>query len=170
MGREIRKVPANWQHPVTEDHYGRMRKQPMYDRAFEDAFSEWLAEFGRFRAGKLTDDERTWYPLGLASWLAEDGRPPEPAYYRPWKREDATWFQVWENVSEGTPVTPPFATKAELVDYLVKNGDEWDQNRGQGGWSRKAAEQFVKDEYAPSLIVMQDASGVKIHEPRDGAI
>lgn len=57
--------------------------------------------------------------------------PPEREYYRSWKDEDATWFQVWETVSEGTPVTPPFATKEELIDYLVANGDFWDQKRRQ---------------------------------------
>jgi hypothetical protein len=26
------------------------------------------------------------------------------------KGKEATWFQAWETVTEGTPVTPPFAT------------------------------------------------------------
>lgn len=51
------------------------------------------------------------------------GGPPQRACYCPWKPEDATWLQVWETVSEGTPVTPPFATRQELVDYLVQHGD-----------------------------------------------
>jgi hypothetical protein len=66
-------------------------------------------------------------------------------------REDATWYQLWETVSEGTPVTPPFATKEELVQYLVEHGDFHDQYRRQEGvkgfkctpWSRDEAESLV---------------------------
>ena len=57
--------------------------------------------------------------------------------------KEATWFQAWETVTEGTPVTPPFATTDELVDYLVTRGDFWDQERGDGPWDRKSAEEFV---------------------------
>jgi hypothetical protein len=61
------------------------------------------------------------YPRGLADWLNDWG-PPDPAYYRPWKDDEATWYQVWETESEGTPISPPFATREELVEYLVNNG------------------------------------------------
>lgn len=100
----------------------------------------------------------------LAEWLSDEGRPPDPDYYRPWKDEDATWFQVWETVSEGTPVTPPFATKEELVDYLATKGDFWDQRRGDGPWVRTNAEAFVGSGWAPTLMVKD---GV-ISAPRDG--
>ena len=83
-----------------------------------------------------------------------EGRAPDVNDYVPdWAPTKATWFQVYETVSEGTPVSPPFATREELVEYLVKNGDFWAQYRGEGGYSRKAAEAFVKDEWAPSLVV-----------------
>lgn len=166
MGREIRMVPANWDHPTIE-RYGRIDKQPMYDQRFEDRFAEWLADFDRIRSGDLRDFEKECYPRGLADWL-QDEAPPDPAYYRPWADEDAVWFQVWETVSEGTPVTPPFASQSELVDYLVNNGDEWDQKRGDGGWSRHDAEGFVNAGWAPSLIVETTASGAIIKSPRDG--
>jgi hypothetical protein len=81
-------------------------------------------------------------------------------------RKMPTWFQVYETVSEGTPVTPPFATKEELVDYLVANGDFWDQHRGDGGWSRENAEAFVGAGFAMSLVV-NTATGT-IKAPRDG--
>jgi hypothetical protein len=166
MGREVRRVPPNWEHPQAKTDGWRHTKgyQPMYDQRFEDRFAEWLAEFDRIRAGNLTEIERECYPTGLAEWLSDDGVAPDPAYYRPWTDEEATWFQVWETVSEGTPVTPPFATKAELVDYLATNGDFWDQKRGDGSWSRDSAERFVKDEWAPSMI----ATAGQVYAPRDG--
>jgi hypothetical protein len=179
MGREVRRVPPNWQHPESEDRYGRKRLQPMFDDHIGKRFAEWLADFDRIRRDDLKDIERECYPLGLADWLQDEGRPPDPAYYRPWKDEEATWFQVWETVSEGTPVTPPFATKAELVDYLVANGDFWDQKRRAEGdsimncapWQRASAEQFVNTGWAPTFIV-QNTPGKPpaIHEPRDGAL
>jgi hypothetical protein len=34
-------------------------------------------------------------------------RVPPPDHPRD---KEATWFQAWKTVTEGTPVTPPFAT------------------------------------------------------------
>lgn len=167
MGREIRMVPPNWAHPKKE-YYGEMREQPMFDEHYDDVFYQWLKDFDRVRAGELTELEQKYYPRGLADWLTEDGRPPDPSYYRPWRDEEATWVQVWETVSEGTPVSPPFATKEELINYLVAYGDFWDQKRGNGGWDRKAAEEFVGAGWAPSLVVISSSKGANIWEPRDG--
>lgn len=164
MGREIRMVPPNWQHPKND----RGHEQPMHDQNFADEFARWLADFDRIRVGNLTALERECYAEPgmnpLAEWLRDEGSPPDPAYYRPWSDEEATWFQVWETVSEGTPVTPPFATREELVDYLVKNGDFWDQKCGHGGYSREQAEAFVNAGWAPSMVTRggQMATGIAI--------
>lgn len=40
--------------------------------------------------------------------------------------EDQLGYCLYETVSEGTPVTPVFATPEELIDYLVKYGTEND--------------------------------------------
>jgi hypothetical protein len=71
-------------------------------------------------------------------------------------------WQLWETVSEGSPISPVFATAEQLVDYLVELGDVWGQKRGEK-WSRESAEAFVRAGWAPSLMV--DASGA--HEPED---
>lgn len=153
MGREVRRVPPNW--PSKVDH-------PMHDQRFDEAFAEWLQDFDRIRAGNLSDIERECYTSDcpLAEWLLDYGALPDPAYYRPWTDEEATWFQVWETVSEGTPVTPAFSTKEELVDYLVKHGDFWEER----GFSRATAEKFVMDTgWAPSAIITSGgriASGI----------
>ena len=52
-----------------------------------------------------------------------------------------------------SPVTPAFATKEELVEYLIAHGDYWSQYKGQPGFSRAAAEAFVKDEWVPSMVM-----------------
>jgi hypothetical protein len=156
MGREIRMVPPNWQHP--KDERGQLR--PMYRGNFADKFTQWLADFDRVRAGDLDEIERECYAKPgmnpLAEWLRDEGMPLRPNGYEPWRKEDATWIQVWETVSEGTPVTPAFPTASELVNYLVAHGDFWDQRRGNGGYTRAQAEAFVKSGWAPSMMVCGD--------------
>ena len=77
--------------------------------------------------------------------------------YENWKQiepPEGEGWQVWETVSDGSPVTPVFTTADALIEYLVANGDAWDQHRGDGGWSRESAENFVKNTgWAPSLVV-----------------
>ena len=171
MGREVRRVVPNWEHPqVTKYNPFKMKQetsyQPLYDCSYREAAAEWRKEFTEWEGG-----ERQKY-------LAENGEdyeywdyngmPPVKEYYRPdWKSEEMTWFQVYETVSEGTPVTPPFATQEELIDYLVANGDFWDQRRGDGGWARPNAEAFVGTGRAPSMVV-NTATG-EIKTARDGA-
>ena len=162
MGRELRKVPANWDHPIVERHNGHDGFKPMRGETFESAAAEWKSEFAKWEAGErpsyYTVDPENPNP----EYWEYDSDPPDRQYYRPWKDEEATWFQVWETVSEGTPVSPPFATKEDLIEYLIANGDFWDQSRrkeGRGGmkcdpWSRKQAEAFVNGSgWAPSLVV-----------------
>lgn len=160
MGREIRRVPPNWEHPQRDPEHDKYRHggyQPMYDERFEDRFDRWLSDFDRIRAGNLDDLERECYPRGLADWLLDDGAPHDPAYYRPWSDDEATWYQAWETVSEGTPVSPPFATQDELIDYLAKHGDFWDQKRGDTPSPRAAYEKFVKETgWAPSMVLVAD--------------
>jgi hypothetical protein len=167
MGREIRKVPPNWQHPKIEGWRGeRGDLQPMHDRTFADAAREWKEGYAAWERG-----ERDEYCTGDSrnrEYWEWNGDPPDRAYYRTWSDEEATWFQVWETVTEGTPVTPPFATPEELVDYLVQHGDAWDQRRGNGGWEREAAEGFVRDGFALTLVV--DTGTGRIHAPRDGPL
>jgi hypothetical protein len=164
MGREIRRVPAGWEHPQ-KDGGGY---QPLMDEDYESAAEAWLAALMKWErgedAGRHDADVRYYW-----DW---DGGPPKKEYYRPkWTDVERTHVQMYETVSEGTPVTPVFATKDELVEYLVAHGDYWDQKRGHGGWPRGAAERFVTSEWAPSLIVHVSPSGAGavLQSPRDMA-
>lgn len=169
MGREVRRVPPNWQHPKKERYdypSGRTVEdyQSMHDEPFGPAMDKWYAEWKLWEAGQHPDQLSGSAEAGTTFWDWY-GNPPDPEYYRPaWPEGSATWWQMYQTVSEGSPVTPPFATPEELVDYLVANGDEWDQKRGNGGWDRKNAEAFVKSGWAPSLTVI----GGVVREPRDG--
>lgn len=162
MGREIRRVPPNWEHPREADgHY-----LPLYDESFESATKRWKGEYEQWEQGgrQAYKDESG---EDIEYW-EYNNNPPDRDYYRPhWEESERTWYQVYQTVSEGSPVTPPFATKEELIDYLVANGDFWDQRRGVGGWTRENAESFVGRGWAPSLVV---ANG-RVADARDqGAI
>ena len=180
MGRETRRVAPNWDHPKTKKpniRTGTMDEcyKPLYDRSCEEAWAEWQSEFAAWQNGEhdriIAEYGAEDYPkdqpyLAFCGW---HGTPPEPEYYRPqWAEGLATWWQVYETVSEGTPVSPPFETQDELIDYLVENGDFWDQKRRQEGdtvmnnepWSRKQAEAFVRGPgWAPSFVV--DSKGMR---------
>lgn len=139
MGRDIRRVPPNWEHPQKDNG----DYQPLFERNYDDEKKEWLEGLAAWEA-KTHPDYRP-----DSDWWEWHGNPPDREYCIPYKAEDATWYQMYETVSEGTPLTPPFATKEELVDYLVKNGDFW----AMTPWSREKAEAFVDEGYAPSMIV-----------------
>jgi hypothetical protein len=178
MGREIRRVPENWEHPRRKCPHESWRGgcteakahngecfQPMYDDDFDSAMTEWLNGYRLWKRGKnpeWKEQQKRGDPYW--EWF---GAPPDPECYHP-KWDKVEWYQIYETVSEGTPVTPPFATKKELIEYLVEWGDYWDQNRGDGGWTRENAEKFIKDGWAPSLIVIASPSKVEIKAPRDG--
>lgn len=148
----------------------------MYDSSATESFAEWLKDFEEFKSKKLSEVAHKYsYDINdpYSAYCDWSGCPPDHDYHRPkWDDGAATWYQVYETVSEGTPVSPPFETQDELIEYLVKDGDFWDQKRRKEGrstimncdpWSREAAEKFVKSTgWAPSFIVTggQVKSGV----------
>jgi hypothetical protein len=106
MSREVRRVPANWQHPKIQvtDRY-----QPMYDQAFATAMDEWYAAWKAWDRKDMTYEE----------W---NGGPPDPKYHRPdWTDSERTHFMMYETTSEGTPISPAFSTPEELARWLVDN-------------------------------------------------
>lgn len=150
MGREIRRVPADWEHPrYTADNCTDRRQigqyMPLYDNDYESAAREWIAGFDEHRAGKGNE-----WAVRECAYYWEYCKPPTAERYRTrkWAPEEATYYQMYQTVNEGTPMTPPMPTLEALVDYLVNVGDEWD-----GKWTRAAAERFAKDQWAPSLMI-----------------
>lgn len=142
MEREIRRVPANWQHPKHERYdYQSGAYKEVHKPLFEN-YEKRLEEFEKDIAEK-----------GLKEAIDLHGGGPRSEDYAQFEGAPCDWWQVYETVSEGTPVSPAFATPEELIEHLVANGDDWDQQRGNGGWSRKAAEAFVNEAgWAPSFI------------------
>ena len=70
----------------------------------------------------------------------ESERPDPDCYMPVWAPAEATGWVLYETVSEGTPVTPVFATPDELVEHLSTVGQDWDQEPMR----RASAEALVK--------------------------
>jgi len=124
MGREIRMVPADWQHPKNErGHY-----IPLMD-GFNKRLADWDEENGKWQQGLRRDwsDGNKWVPIDadqistpFEDW---DGpRPKQEDYMPDWPAEQRTHLCMYEDCSEGTPISPVFATPEECARWLADNG------------------------------------------------
>jgi hypothetical protein len=120
MGREIRRVPSWWQHPIDADG----RYVPLFDRSYDEAVRDYeyelkLWEDGRYPAQHEYPGETTG--LSYAGW---SGEPPIPQIYRQqsWTEDEATHVRLYENISEGTPTSPIFSTIQELGAWMIEHG------------------------------------------------
>lgn len=143
MGRECRRVPADWEHPKRDD--GTF--QAIYDESFRDAAERWKKDFhdweNGIRPSYCRDDSRN-----MEFWEWDVG-PPDREYYRPdWPEESRTHYQMYETTSEGTPISPVFDapeplarwladTKASSFGGMTATYDSW-LRVAQGGWAPSA--------------------------------
>lgn len=145
MGREVRRVAANWEHPKDSIRGG-------YKGRFE----------GDRYLNELEDWEDSYKENGLQETLDDYGPPPEKEDYMPsWTEEEKTHYQMYENTSEGTPISPVMDSIESLAHWLADNKasafagetatyDEWLSMCTQG--------------YAPSAVYTPNTgliSGVK---------
>jgi len=101
MGRQLRKVAENWQHPKNENG----NYIPLLDGKFSERLAKWEDELN----------------MTFAEW---DGEKPVKEDYMPeWKDEELTHIQLYENTSEGTPISPVYlASEIEkLCEYAAEN-------------------------------------------------
>jgi hypothetical protein len=183
MGREIRKVPLGWEHPSEamlpwqlDNGYHRYHKpgefgyglkfQPMYDNDIESKWREWKEELDQWLDGqhamqiKFPGEEGS--KPTYANFVGWEGRSPDPDSYRSevWTAEEANCYQIYETVSEGTPVSPVFETLDEMEQWLI----------GQG-YSEAAAKGFCKIGWVPSGMFSPQTgivTGIEIAGMKDG--
>jgi hypothetical protein len=123
MGREVRMVPSNWRHPKDKhgdyiplfDHlwaeqaYWRLHKM-MWDAGYIESYIDtgiWLSRSG----DQLNSTYEEW-----------EGEQPEQKDYIPdWPTHERTHYMMYESVTEGTPISPAFATKEDLASWLVRH-------------------------------------------------
>lgn len=141
MGRECRRVPATWQHPINE----KGQLVPLYDESFEEASSQWKKGYADYQNKPEPRVEGGFYEF----WEWDVG-PPERDSYRPhWKEEERTHFQMYETVSEGTPLSPVFDTPEKVARWCADHPDEcW------GKSSYKSWLAVAKGGWAPSFVMI----------------
>ncbi len=103
MGREVRRVPADWDHPKK---YGRDSLEPLYD-GYGEALEEFRANIEKTGLGKALD--------------YHGGGPVSESYMPGWPEAERTHFQMYEDTTEGTPISPPMPDPESLARWLVEN-------------------------------------------------
>jgi hypothetical protein len=81
-----------------------------------------------------------------------DHEPPNPLYYRPDFGDSATAYQVYESVSEGTPISPVFETEEAMLEWLIDDGSGLGIGGRKMSLTREQADSFVRSSYAPSMV------------------
>ena len=125
MGREIRMVPAGWQHPKND----KGNYIPLLKGSFAQADADWNEGYAAWQRGEVenygdgpkwkpkpTDTESTTY----TEWAG--GRPSPDDYMPVFPEGTATMLCMYEDTSEGTPISPAFATPEELARWLADTG------------------------------------------------
>ena len=160
MSREVRMVPANWQHPTEwrkeyrsggpELYFKPLHKGPYSERVreWDEGAAQWGAGFvknyvsGRYHP-KSPDQDYSY-----AAYAGE--RPVKEAYMPEFEPGTATHYVMYEDTSEGTPISPAFATPEALARWLADNG------ASSFGGSTATYEQWLpicKGKRAPSMVI-----------------
>jgi hypothetical protein len=130
MGRKIRKVPANWNHP--KDKNGE--HIPLFD-GYSERFSDWKIAKEKWSQGFRLQYNGDLEPIGEAysgmSFEEYDGPCPKKEDYMPdWPNNERTHFCMYEDTSEGTPISPIFETAEELARWLTDSKASYFGNTG----------------------------------------
>lgn len=123
MSRKCRRVPAGWVHPFD---FARKQHVPLHN-GFDAAKREYDEISAKWEDGLVEDYlDGGWKPRepGYSTTLEEwHGERPDPANYCPdWPEAERTHYQMYEETSEGTPISPVFATPEDLARWLADNG------------------------------------------------
>ncbi len=152
MGREVRMVPADWQHPKSAKGY-----IPLFQGGFKEADVEWDEGYAKWLQGlqRCYGDAGPWKPIEeryeRMTFSAYHGRRPDPCDYMPdWPQKERTHLMMYEDCSEGTPISPAFETPEALARWLVDNSASafGGQPASYEGWLNVA-----RGGWAPSMVV-----------------
>ena len=132
MGREVRRVPKNWEHPKGSDG----NYVPLFEHGgYEDALIDW-------------ENEKEYCKIHGGN----PGLEPDREDYMPnWAEEEKTHFQMYETCSEGTPISPVCETPEELARWLASNKASAfaGMRASYESWLR-----VCKGAYAPSAVII----------------
>lgn len=137
MGREVRRVPMNWEHPRDE----RGTYIPLRE-GYSSRLADWSAARGLWAGDTV-------------SFVAYYGECPDALEYMPeWSDEEAIGWQMYEDTSDGTPISPVMESPEALARWLDDNNASafGDMTATYAGWL-----QMIYRGWAPSMVM---ANGV----------
>ena len=122
MGREIRRVPENWEHPKDENG----NHIPLFDHSYKEAVKNWDEENEMwpkgFRKDFVSDEyvlKDVEYDYPYIEWAGE--RPVKEDHMPEWDESEKTHIQMYETCTEGTPISPVMDTPEKLARWLADN-------------------------------------------------
>lgn len=130
MGREIKRVPVDFDWPL---HY----VWPGYCFTTPDCV---VLTCPDAHGSDLPWEKDAMCAFHRALWDGPYAKLDPPA---------GEGWQLWETVSEGSPISPVFATKDGLVDWLCSSAYQFGISRPM---QREQAERFVDAGWAPSMV------------------
>lgn len=153
MGREARRVPKNWKHP--KNYVSDLK--PLHDN-FTKRLRDWNEGYKKWQQGlyhSYAKDKPEWEPISdkykdMSYEEYNSERPQQEDYMPDWSDEERTHYQMYETTSEGTPISPVFATPEELATWLVDNNANAfaHQTASYEAWFR-----VCKGGWAPSAVL-----------------
>jgi hypothetical protein len=127
MGRELRMVPENWEHPKNENG----NEKPLLGGSFTKELADYKEGKQKWNEGLRENwfpkkDESKWNPKSedeqKMSWEEWTGEKPDKQDYMPeWSDKEKTHFQMYETCTEGTPISPVMDSIEKLAHWLADN-------------------------------------------------
>lgn len=188
MGREVRRVPADWQHPKAfSPTRQRMEYMPLFEGGdYEQRAAEWDEEYQKWQEGlcRSYGEGERWRPIDddykAMCYTDYAGARPSPDDYMPdWPAEARTHLMMYESTSEGTPISPAFETPEELARWLADNGassfgsstatyEQW-LPMCRGGWAPSMVAVGGEVVSGVEFLARDSGSGSQSEDPRSGA-
>ena len=158
MGRKVRRVSKNWEHPKNDN--GNLK--PLLGYSFTKQLEDWNEGNEQWKKGfrESWDDKNPWKPktkdqeeMTYEEWAGE--KPKAEDFMPEWKEEEKTHIQMYEDTSEGTPISPVFSNAEDLAHWLADN------RASSFAGSTATYQQWlatIKRGFAPSMVA--DSNGV----------
>ncbi len=116
MGREVRMVSKDWEHPKSDRPN---REYVPLHTGFNVSVAEWDKENNDWKCGIFpTYADEADRNLSYSEW---GGSRPVQEDYMP-EFENADYYMMYETCTEGTPISPAFKTQEELATWLCSTG------------------------------------------------
>lgn len=127
MSRAARRVPPDWKHPT--DAHGEYI--PLRDGAdYERRARQWDEEAAKWQEGLCRSyDVNEWEAIdpefGGKTYAEYAGDRPDPKEYTPqWPTSLCTHWQMYEETTEGTPISPVCGSPEELAQWMADHGGD----------------------------------------------